>query len=181
MCSFAGHQSLSMSPCFSTLVLENAICSHFSLQRLVLRLFYRLNLLPFLFSNTLGHIQVSDTSPVPSATPPRPLQVYNRRPHTNTEPSANSSPMAPSSTKSVLQSPADHLIAIRKGIHSSRNPHHIYNFLTYHRLSSPYSAFFSTLSSVSVPQTMYEALSHPDWTQAMVEEIASLHSSDTWD
>ena len=44
---------------------------------------------------------------------------------------------------------------------SSRNPHPIYNFLTYHHLSSPYSAFVSTLSSVSVPQTGHEALSHP--------------------
>ena len=28
---------------------------------------------------------------------------------------------------------------------------------------------------------MHEALSHPDWKQAMVEEMAALHSSGTWD
>ena len=28
---------------------------------------------------------------------------------------------------------------------------------------------------------MHEALSHPDWKQAMVEEMAALHSTSTWD
>ena len=28
---------------------------------------------------------------------------------------------------------------------------------------------------------MYEALSHPDWKQAMVEEMVVLHSTGTWD
>ena len=46
-----------MSPCFSTLVPKNAIFSHFSLQRLVLGLFCCLKILPFVFSNTLRHIQ----------------------------------------------------------------------------------------------------------------------------
>ena len=82
---------------------------------------------------------------------------------------------------SVLPSPADLSIAIRKGTRSSCNPHPIYNFLTYHRLSSSYSTFVSTLSSISVPQTVHEALSHPDWKQAMVKEMAALHSSGTWD
>ena len=54
--SFTSRQSLSMSPCFSTLVPKNAICSHFSLRRLVLGLFHHLNLLPFVFSNTLRDI-----------------------------------------------------------------------------------------------------------------------------
>ena len=104
---------------------------------------------------------VPDVSPVPLATPPRPLQVYTRSPSTDTRPPADSSPMAPSSTMPVLSFPADLPITIRKGTCFSHNPHLIYNFLTYHRLSSPYSAFVSTLSSVSVPQTVHEALSHP--------------------
>ena len=81
----------------------------------------------------------------------------------------------------VLPSPADLPIAIRKGTCSSRNPHPINNFLTYHRLSSPYSAFISTLSSVSLPKTVHEALSYPGWKQAMVEEMDALHSTGTWD
>ena len=106
---------------------------------------------------------VLDTSYVPPATSPRPLQVYTRRPRTDIEPPADSSPMAPSSTTPVLSSPADLPITVRKGTHSSRNPHPIYNFLTYQRLSSPYSAFISTLSYVSLPKTLHEALSHTGW------------------
>ena len=53
--------------------------------------------------------------------------------------------------------------------------------MSYHRLSSPYSAFISTLSSVSLPNTAHEALSHPGWKQAMIEEIVALHSTGTWD
>ena len=102
------------------------------------------------------------TSSVPSATLPRPLQVYTRCPRTDIGPLADSSPMTPSSTTSVLPSPVDLPIAVRKGTRSSHNPHLIYNFLTYHRLSSPYSVFISTLSSVSLPKTVHEALSHPD-------------------
>ena len=34
-------------------------------------------------------------------------------------------------------------------------------FLSYHRLSSPYSAFVSAISSVSLPKNTNEALSHP--------------------
>ncbi|RVW11978.1 Retrovirus-related Pol polyprotein from transposon TNT 1-94 [Vitis vinifera] len=57
----------------------------------------------------------------------------------------------------------------------------IYNFLSYHRLSSPYSAFVSAISSVSLPKSTHEALSHPGWRQAMVDEMAALHSNGTWD
>ena len=105
---------------------------------------------------------VPDTLPATPATPPRPLQVYTHCPHTDTRPPADSSPMAPSSTMPVLPSPVDLPIVIQKGTRSSRNPLPTYNFLTYHRLSSPYPAFVSILSSVSVPQTVHEALSHPD-------------------
>ena len=55
---------------------------------------------------------VSDTSPVPPIIPPRPLQVYTRRPCTDTGPPVDSFPMAPSSTMSVLPSLADLPIAI---------------------------------------------------------------------
>ena len=61
----------------------------------------------------------------------------------------------------------------------TRNPHLIYNFLSYHRLSSPYYAIVSTLSSVSIPKSISETLSHPGWRQAIVEEIDALYSNDT--
>ena len=60
------------------------------------------------------------------------------------------SPMAPSSTTPVFLSPANLPIVVQKGTHSSCNLHPIYNVLTYHHLSSPYYAFISTLSFVSL-------------------------------
>ena len=89
--------------------------------------------------------------------------------------------MAPSSTSLVLPSHTDPPIAIRTSTHSSRNPHPIYTFLSYHRLFSPYSAFISTLFFVSLPYTVHEALFHPGWKQAVVEEMDVLHSTGTWD
>ena len=91
----------------------------------------------------------------------KPLQVYTHRLHTDTKPPNDSSPTVPSSTTSVLLSLADPPIPIQKDTCSSRNPYPIYNFLSYHRLSLLYYAFISTLSSISLPNTAHEALSHP--------------------
>ena len=115
------------------------------------------------------------------ATPPHPLQVYTLCPRSDIGSPNDSSPMAPSSITPVLLSPADPPIVIRKSTRSSRNSHPIYTFLSYHRLSSSYSAFISTLSSIFLPNTVHEALSHPDWKQAMVEKMVVLHSTGTWD
>jgi hypothetical protein len=72
-------------------------------------------------------------------------------------------------------------IAIRKGNRSTRNPYPIYNFLSYHRLSPTYCAFVSALSSVSIPKTIQEALSHPGWRQAILDEMSALESNHTWE
>ena len=104
---------------------------------------------------------VQITSYVPPATPHQPLQVYTRCLRSDTMPPANLAPMAPFSPTPVLSSPTDLPIAIRKDSRSSHNPHPIYNFWTYHRLSSQYSAFISTLSFVSLLKTVHKALSHP--------------------
>ncbi|RVW26236.1 Retrovirus-related Pol polyprotein from transposon RE1 [Vitis vinifera] len=117
---------------------------------------------------------------------PRPLQVYHRRPRVVAplpfpEAPADSLPIPSASPAPALPSPNDLPIAVRKGTRSTRNPHPIYNFLSYHRLSSPYSAFVSAISSVSLPKSTHEALSHPGWRQAMVDEMAALHSNGTWD
>ncbi|RVW42679.1 Retrovirus-related Pol polyprotein from transposon RE2 [Vitis vinifera] len=118
--------------------------------------------------------------------PPRPLQVYYRRPRVVAplpfaEAPTDSLPIPSASPAPALPSPNDLPIAVRKGTRSTRNPYPIYNFLSYHRLSSPYSAFVSAISSVSLPKSTHEALSHPGWQQAMVDEMAALHSNGTWD
>ncbi|RVX12228.1 Retrovirus-related Pol polyprotein from transposon TNT 1-94 [Vitis vinifera] len=145
---------------------------------------------PF-FSTTSESLPVSEVLPIPivsppEAMPPRPLQVYHRRPRVVAplpfpEAPADSLPIPSASPAPALPSPNDLPIAVRKGTRSTRNPHPIYNFLSYHRLSSPYSAFVSAISSVSLPKSTHEALSHPGWRQAMVDEMAALHSNGTWD
>jgi len=57
----------------------------------------------------------------------------------------------------------DLLIALCKGNRSTSNPHPIYNFLSYHRLSPLHHAFVSAVSTISIPKTVKEALSHPGW------------------
>ena len=126
------------------------------------------------------------SSPIFDDVSSRPLQVYHRRhravvPVLSAEAPADSLPLPSASPTPVLPL-ADNLpIALRKGNRSTSNPHPIYNFLSYHRLSSPYSAFVFTISSVSLPKNTNEALSHPGWRQAMVDEMAALHSTGTWD
>ena len=92
----------------------------------------------------------------------QPLQVYTRRPRPPTGPRVDSSLMLQSSPALVPQ-PSDNLpIAIRKGIPFTSNPHPVYNFLSFHRLSLPYFVFVSTLSSVSTLKSTSETLTHPD-------------------
>ena len=81
----------------------------------------------------------------------------------------------------VPQSSDDLPIAIRKDTRSTSNPQPLYNFLSFHCLSLPYFAFVSTLSSVSTPKSISEALSHPGWKQVMTEEMDALYSNDTWE
>ncbi|RVX18159.1 Retrovirus-related Pol polyprotein from transposon TNT 1-94 [Vitis vinifera] len=145
---------------------------------------------PF-FSTTFESLLVSEVLPLPivsptDVVPPRPLQVYHRRPRVAAplpfaKAPADSLPTPSASPAPALPSPDDLPIAIRKGTRSTRNHHPICNFLSYHRLSSPYSAFVSAISSVSLPKSTHEALSHPGWRQAMVDEVVALHSNGTWD
>ena len=111
----------------------------------------------------------------------QPLQVYTRRPHPLTGPCVDSSLMSHSSSTPVPQPSDDLPIAIQKGTRSTSNSHHVYNFLSFHRLSLPYFVFVSTLSSVSTPKSNSEVLSHPGWKQAMSEEMDALYSNDTWE
>ena len=93
----------------------------------------------------------------------------------------DSLPIPSASLALTLPPSVDLPIALRKGNRSTRNSHPIYNFLSYHRLSSPYSVFVSTISFVSLPKSTPEAFFHLGWRQAMVDEMTALHSNDTWD
>ncbi|RVW94848.1 Retrovirus-related Pol polyprotein from transposon TNT 1-94 [Vitis vinifera] len=128
---------------------------------------------PF-FSTTSESLPVSEVLPIPIV--PRVVA-----PLPFPEAPADSLPIPSASPAPALPSLNDLPIAFRKGTRSTRNPHPIYNFLSYHRSSSPYSAFVSAISSVSLPKSTHEALSHPSWRQEMVDEMAALHSNGTWD
>ena len=126
------------------------------------------------FFSSSESLPISEVLPLPYISPPsdalsHPLQVYHRRhravapPLSSAEVPDDSPHVLPISPTLALSS-TNHLpIALRKGNQSTRNPHPIYNFLSYHRLSSSYYDFVSTLSSVSLPKSTSEALSHPGW------------------
>ena len=91
----------------------------------------------------------------------QPLHVYTYRPHPLIGPLVDSSSIPLSSPAPVPQ-PSNNLpIAIWKGTRSTCNPHLVYNFLSYHRLSLSYFVFVSILSFVSTPKSTSETLSHP--------------------
>jgi len=71
------------------------------------------------------------------------------------------------------------LIAIRKGICSTHNPSSHYTALNYHRLSQFFYACLSSISSVSIPKFVGDALVHPGWRQAMLDELIALQNNGT--
>ena len=119
------------------------------------------------FFSTSESLPISEVLPLPIISPPdavpfRLLQVYHRRHRVPVPPSlaevpADSLPIPLASPAPTLPPSADLLIALRKGNRSTRNLQPIYNFLSYHRLSSPDSAFVSPISSVSLPKSTPEA------------------------
>ena len=42
-------------------------------------------------------------------------------------------------------------------------------------------SFIASLDSISLPNNVPEALSHPSWRSAMIEEMDALNDNDTWD
>lgn len=119
-----------------------------------------------------------------------PLQVNTRQPHLSTNTNdislhnagiSNESPPIPSSPTSVMPSATTttHLLTLQKSIRYSRNPHLIYNFVSYHRLSPFYYTFISVVSVVSIPKTVREAIDHPSWCNVMVEEMTTLYNNET--
>jgi len=65
---------------------------------------------------------------------------------------------------------------LRKSIHSTHNPSPHYNVLSYHRLSQPFYTCLSFISYVSIPKFVDDALAHPSWRQAMLDEMSALQN-----
>ena len=71
-------------------------------------------------------------------------------------------------------------IAICKGKRTCTE-HPISNYVSFDHLSPSFKAFSLSLSSLVVPKSYREALSHPSWRKAMEEEMHALELNHTWD
>ena len=71
----------------------------------------------------------------------------------------------------ALTPESDLPIVLRKGMCSTRNPPPYYIALSYHQLSLPFYTCLSSLSSVTIPKIVCDTLAHPDWRQAMTDEL----------
>ena len=69
-------------------------------------------------------------------------------------------------------------IALRKGKRQCVYP--ISSFCSYNHLSSHSCSLIAYLVSISLPNTVLEALSHLGWRNAMMEEIQALDDNGTW-
>ena len=114
------------------------------------------------------------------------LNLYSCR-QTSHRPSADSllmptphPPLAPTIEPPTVE--PDLPIAIRKGIRSTRNPSpHYTTALSYHRLSQPFYTCLPSISSLSIPKSVGDALAHPGWRQAMLDETNVLQNNGTWE
>ncbi|MCR2848144.1 hypothetical protein KN825_16575, partial [Weizmannia coagulans] len=70
-------------------------------------------------------------------------------------------------------------IALRKGKRQCTHP--ISSFVSYDRLSHSSRSFIASLNSTSTPNSLPEALSHPGWRKAMIDEMDALDANETWD
>ena len=117
---------------------------------------------------------VSLPVPTPSLIPVKPpiTQVYSR--------CQNPPVLSPTPTTSTLDpvSSDDLPIVLRKDKRQCVHP--ISSFCFYNHLSSHSYSFIASLDSISLPNNVREALSHPDGHSAMVEEIQALDDNGTW-
>ena len=100
---------------------------------------------------------------VPAKIKPPITHVYTRR---QNPPVLGPLPAA-STSEPILSD--DLPIALRKGKRYCVYP--ISSFCYYNRLSSHSCFFIASLDSISLPKTVYEALSHHGWRSTMVEEM----------
>ena len=117
---------------------------------------------------------IASSAPTPTPVPVKtPIpQAYSQRQNPPT-----SSPTSAASSSNPVQND-DLLIALRKGKHQCAHP--ISSFVSYNHLSSSSRSFIASFDSISLPNIVREALSHPGWRSAMVEEMQALDDNGTW-
>ena len=112
---------------------------------------------------------------------PRPPIIYIRRPrstpHTLINPLETCHTPGPSSSDPL---PTDDIpIALRKGKRHCTYP--ISSYISYNLLTSSSRTFVSSLDYIKIPKTVSEALEHPGWQKAMIEEMNALEANGTWE
>ena len=59
--------------------------------------------------------------------------------------------------------------------------HSIERFISHKALSAKYGAFISQLDNVQIPRNIEEAMTVPEWQQAVLAEMKALEDNDTWE
>ena len=71
-------------------------------------------------------------------------------------------------------------IALRKGIRNCTK-YPIARQISYDGLSNSHRAFISALDEEQIPKNIEEAMKHPKWRSAVMEELRALEKNNTWD
>ncbi|KAK8957155.1 hypothetical protein KSP39_PZI001100 [Platanthera zijinensis] len=104
-------------------------------------------------------------APAPAPSKPPVIRVYTRLPPNSVAP-------LQSASTTTTPHPADQV--------SPSTAHPLENCVSLHRLSPQLHTFSTSLFSVSVPNSVQEALQYPGWWAAMEEEMAALWANQTW-
>ena len=133
------------------------------------------DLLVYTISSMASLTPLAPPDPTPAPVPIKPLttQVYFRRQNPPI-----SSPTPTASSSNPIQN-YDLPIALRKGRRQCARP--ISSFVSYIHLSSSSCSFIASLDSISLPNTVREALSHPSCRSAMIDEMQTLNDNSIGD
>ena len=74
-------------------------------------------------------------------------------------------------------------IALKEGVRECRNKplYPIGNYVSYEGLSLSYQAFTSKTNSISIPNSIQDAMAILEWKKVVNEEVNALVKNDTWE
>ncbi|KAJ9568575.1 LOW QUALITY PROTEIN: hypothetical protein OSB04_004541 [Centaurea solstitialis] len=136
-------------------------------------------------SSTVDFPVPSDSaqSSKPSSETERPPVIHS--PHLTTDIPNSDVRMSESPSTSDSDTARDSLppdldvpIALRKGKRSCTYP--VDSYVSYAKLSTASRSLVASLDSIPTPKTVGDALAHPGWRNAMIEEMNALEHSNTW-
>ncbi|KAJ9556562.1 LOW QUALITY PROTEIN: hypothetical protein OSB04_011176 [Centaurea solstitialis] len=117
---------------------------------------------------------VPPADPSSNQSPPLTTDIPNSDVQTSESPSTSDSDTAGDSLPSDLDVP----IALRKGKRSCTYP--VDSYVSYAKLSTASQSLVASLDSIPTPKSVGDALAHPSWRNAMIEEMNALEHNNTW-